>query len=273
MTIFYATLQENFLGYATIFACIGLGFLFLRRVDRGEVGPGYWAIAFFLNSVGFLFWSGTIPLPPQQYFFFGEVFHVSGFFVLVSGAYRFMGNSYKLWNILVVVIWAIVWGCSIAGLVKASLVAAFFLKALRAVLFIAAGIMILRKRPEDILTGRHLAGWSLIAWGLYILVFAVIRAQEMLNLIFGALVGLQVLAAFGMVAMVVDRMKLRAEKSEKHAKSLEGLLPICCYCKKIRDKNNKWQPLELYIEERSTAEFSHGICPDCLEKYKPDVDR
>jgi len=48
---------------------------------------------------------------------------------------------------------------------------------------------------------------------------------------------------------------------------LEGLLPICSYCKRIRDENQNWSSLEGYIEKRSKAEFSHGICPDCYKKH------
>ena len=50
-------------------------------------------------------------------------------------------------------------------------------------------------------------------------------------------------------------------------KRLEGLIPICCYCKKIRDDHNYWEDVEQYIGEHSTAEFTHSICPDCMEKY------
>jgi response regulator RpfG family c-di-GMP phosphodiesterase len=49
-------------------------------------------------------------------------------------------------------------------------------------------------------------------------------------------------------------------------KLLSGLLPICCYCKKIRNDQNYWQQVETYVKDHSEAEFSHGICPDCYEK-------
>ena len=49
---------------------------------------------------------------------------------------------------------------------------------------------------------------------------------------------------------------------------LEGLLPICSYCKKIRDDDGKWQMLEKYIEERSEATFTHGICETCLNEQE-----
>jgi len=48
---------------------------------------------------------------------------------------------------------------------------------------------------------------------------------------------------------------------------LEGLLPICMFCKKIRDDGDYWQQVEDYIGEHSEADFSHGICPECWEKH------
>jgi len=52
-------------------------------------------------------------------------------------------------------------------------------------------------------------------------------------------------------------------------KQLKGLLPICMFCKKIRDDENYWQQIEDYIAQHSGAEFSHGVCPECYEKHSP----
>lgn len=54
---------------------------------------------------------------------------------------------------------------------------------------------------------------------------------------------------------------------QAEVKQLEGLLPICAYCKKIKDDENQWQQMERYISRRTEANFSHGICPDCYEKH------
>jgi DNA-binding response OmpR family regulator len=57
-------------------------------------------------------------------------------------------------------------------------------------------------------------------------------------------------------------------------KLLQGLLPICSYCKKIRDDRNYWRQVETYITDHSEAQFSHGICPDCYENIvKPELER
>jgi DNA-binding response OmpR family regulator len=54
--------------------------------------------------------------------------------------------------------------------------------------------------------------------------------------------------------------------------TLEGLLSVCSYCKRLRSADGDWGSLERYIEKHSTAEFSHGVCPDCYEKHlKPQL--
>jgi GAF domain-containing protein len=56
----------------------------------------------------------------------------------------------------------------------------------------------------------------------------------------------------------------------QEVKTLQGLLPTCAHCKKIRDQHGNWQPMEIYISQRSEAKFSHGVCPDCLLRYYPE---
>jgi sigma-B regulation protein RsbU (phosphoserine phosphatase) len=64
------------------------------------------------------------------------------------------------------------------------------------------------------------------------------------------------------------------EEALSRVKQLQGLLPICSYCKKIRDDQNYWQQVESYISKHSEAQFSHGICPDCYTQFvTPDIER
>jgi len=67
-------------------------------------------------------------------------------------------------------------------------------------------------------------------------------------------------------AELADRVTA-LEAALAKVKQLEGILPICSYCKKIRNDQDYWQQFEIYITEHSEAMFSHGICPDCFEKY------
>ena len=65
---------------------------------------------------------------------------------------------------------------------------------------------------------------------------------------------------------------LELQQAMANVKKLSGLLPICAHCKKIRDDKGYWNRIESYIQEHSEAEFSHGICRECAEKYFPDID-
>ena len=60
------------------------------------------------------------------------------------------------------------------------------------------------------------------------------------------------------------------EKALEEIKTLRGIIPICSYCHKIRDDEGSWDRLEAYLTKHSDAEFSHGICPDCLDKVRED---
>lgn len=73
----------------------------------------------------------------------------------------------------------------------------------------------------------------------------------------------------------MDRRKAREQELEqalRENKVLQGLLPICATCKKIRDDHGTWKRLEDYITEHSEATFTHGICADCARKIHPDWD-
>lgn len=60
------------------------------------------------------------------------------------------------------------------------------------------------------------------------------------------------------------------ERALANVKQLSGLLPICSYCKRIRDDRDYWQQLEIYLGDHSEAEFSHGVCPECLDHAARD---
>ncbi|MGH7167858.1 MAG: response regulator [Nitrospiraceae bacterium] len=62
------------------------------------------------------------------------------------------------------------------------------------------------------------------------------------------------------------------EQALREVKVLRGFIPICASCKKIRNDRGYWQLVEAYIREHSEAEFSHGICPDCIKKFFPGVE-
>jgi len=70
------------------------------------------------------------------------------------------------------------------------------------------------------------------------------------------------------------RVAERILKFTTQVRQLEAFLPICSYCKKVRDDHNYWQQIEAYINERTGSEFSHSICPDCYQRVIiPELDK
>jgi phosphoserine phosphatase RsbU/P len=71
---------------------------------------------------------------------------------------------------------------------------------------------------------------------------------------------------------LVERIReLQYAMSKIH--ELQELVPICSYCKKIRDDGNYWQQLESYISTRTGVQFSHGVCPQCYQKVIAELER
>ena len=75
------------------------------------------------------------------------------------------------------------------------------------------------------------------------------------------------------IRYAMERQKLitELEKRLKEIKTLQGLLPMCAWCKNIRDDKGYWTNLEAYIRKHSDATFTHGICPKCMKKAYPGL--
>jgi hypothetical protein len=74
-------------------------------------------------------------------------------------------------------------------------------------------------------------------------------------------------AILGGTAFLIDRIV----RQEQQLQVLRGLLPICSFCKRIRDEAGDWRQLETYIASRSAARFSHTFCPDCGRRHYPEL--
>jgi len=70
-----------------------------------------------------------------------------------------------------------------------------------------------------------------------------------------------------------EKLIVELQKALSEIKTLQGLLPICMNCNKIKTEHGVWKKLETYIAKHSDAEFSHGICPDCFAKQMSEIDK
>ncbi len=139
-------------------------------------------------------------------------------------------------------------------------------------------------------------GWLCLSFGAIFMIRAVTlfsaRTSDMFTPQIGqqlyllAIVLIEIAWSMGFLMMNSKRMEdeLRAsqdtlthtvsklEKSLAEIKTLSGLLPICAHCKKVRNDQGYWQQIEVYVTEHSSADFSHGICPDCARKLYPELN-
>lgn len=70
-----------------------------------------------------------------------------------------------------------------------------------------------------------------------------------------------------------DTLIAELREALEQVKTLRGIIPICASCKQIRDDKGYWQQVEEYVSSHSEAQFTHGICPECIEKLYPSVSR
>jgi hypothetical protein len=79
-----------------------------------------------------------------------------------------------------------------------------------------------------------------------------------------------ILFLFIIFGLIVGNTISRLEEALQNVKTLSGFLPICSNCKKIRDDEGYWQQIEEYIMSHSEADFTHGICNECVKKLYPE---
>jgi hypothetical protein len=66
--------------------------------------------------------------------------------------------------------------------------------------------------------------------------------------------------------------RVTSDRALAELRTLRGIIPICSYCKKVRSEVGDWEQIESYVRTHSDAEFSHGICPECVETHYPESE-
>jgi len=91
--------------------------------------------------------------------------------------------------------------------------------------------------------------------------------EEASGTVVGVVTGGVTTVLFGMLSIYVASLK----RAMREIKTLEGLLPICSSCNKIRTPDNQWHVLEKYISARTEATFTHSVCPECARRLYPQM--
>ena len=265
-------LESAFIGYSFIFVALAVTMYGLNRLKDMAPGPGLWSVSMALNAVGFALWSRTPYGSMGPWAIVGDLIHMIGFTVLAIGVLCFIGVEFKRRYPALLAGMGLAWLLSMIAFTHYPMIAYFCLLAPRSVIFMVAGIWVLKYRKGETVAGRPTAGTCLILWGVVNMVSPGLPEPPMFRIVkLGLMVGLHTATAMGMLVMIVDRYREQAEIQQTRADRLEGLLPICSSCKKIRNDAGDWEPVESYIHDRSEASFTHGICPECIRKLYPEI--
>lgn len=141
---------------------------------------------------------------------------------------------------------------------------------------------------------KKIKGWKLFIAGFWCLFFGMMiditdnfeslnqlviigdtKYQALIEKILGYLLGFSLIAigVWSWIPKIIElenRRKKELVDAEKKIKILSGFLSTCSNCKKIRDDDGEWRQMEYYIRTHSEAEFSHGMCPECIKKLYPN---
>lgn len=132
------------------------------------------------------------------------------------------------------------------------------------------------KKPHKRFVSKQVITCEIMAFLFIVLIIWLDEILDIPHILFGAsqtpinwiesLFESIIIAVVGVIIIYIT------SKLFQNMKYLEGILPVCASCKKIRDDKGSWNNIEDYVRERSEAEFSHGICPECAEKLYPEFN-
>jgi hypothetical protein len=93
------------------------------------------------------------------------------------------------------------------------------------------------------------------------------RSADLIEIALFAIAGLGIT----WLAHQLYQARLRAEVAMEQVRTLTGLLPICAWCKKIRNEDGQWQQMEQYVSARTDATFTHGLCTECAKRMEAET--
>lgn len=259
------------------------GLITLRERNRHML---FWTIAFFVKAMAFFL------ICQRQYFPKWISFSMANMLILVSLEFLQAGilalqNRSIRWTLMVFLDAA-----ALGILVSAHFFLGYKTFVIALSLMIAIGdtavlLTLLRKIPDGM---KHVHWLTASIFGIDILLLllqivwfilgvnAIATPTGITKLLFTNLIFCNMLLGLALLAIIYWRMHLNQivlieelEFALSQVHTLQGLLPICAWCKKIRDDRGSWQPIEEFVLRRTDAEFSHGICPECRSKLDDEM--
>ncbi len=247
--------------------------------------PGFkqWAIAYVLNFLGFVFFSLRNILPDFFTIILSNAFIVICFVLIARGLIYFTEGKQKTWMDILppfVLTISFIYFVYLSPNVNARIIIISLL-----IMLVNLRCAFITHRKLAVLFGEK--NWLLITTFVFLALWLLLRTSLTISIeeniqnfmSAGAIQGTSIIMGIiGHIFIAISLIIINAQRLERNLinaneeiRTLRGFLPICSYCKKIRDDKGFWKKMEEYISEHSEAEFTHGICHECEKKYFPEL--
>ncbi len=264
-------------------ACLFTSMIYVYKCRKTYPGFKQWTFAFISNFVGFALLSLRNILPDFITTIVANFLIVLCLILVTRGLISFAKGKQNIWldisplAILIVLFFYFLY-------ISPNLNARITVISLVMIFISLRCAIITQKNIPEVLCEKN---WLLtfafiwIAFWLLMRVFLTISHYGHINdfmsgsiiqgvSIITGIIGL-IFIATGLIIINAQRLEKNLITAQKEIKTLRGILPICSYCKKIRNDKGIWNQIETYILEHSKVVFSHGICKDCAKKHYPEL--
>ena len=257
--------------------------LLWRQNRKQYAGLALWLVDYLLQAFGLGLNALREVMPAIVAFILANTLIVGGLFILYVGLERFVGKPRSQVHNYVLLVGFVGLMAYFAFIQPDLSIRTDIISA--AILLLAAQCSVLllcrvdpQLKPVTCYVGFIFVGYALAALARIIFIrldplsptgnwFQAPGGQTLVMLVFQML---NIALTFALILMVTRRLWLDEQAQRAVAKTLRGLVPICSSCKKIRDDEGYWHQVEEYVHEHSEAQFSHGLCPDCIRKLYPE---
>jgi hypothetical protein len=273
MVLFSLHLETAFLASMLSGLVILLGMILIRFLAKDLKGTFFWIIAYICGVSEY----GSLYLLNEQWQLFFEFLldiYFGAFLIIGIKIFSDLKVSKKRWGVFLSVILII--DVLIVFIIKNFTVFIYIISLISgSILIYAAYIVFQLSKSVEYTEDRKVLlfiGITFLLDGLHMYDYPFLRPIAWFAPI-GYMIGfcLTQAMAVGLFILVFQKINHLNMKSKAKITKLEGLLPICASCKKIRDVHGYWNQLEEYFQQNSEIMFSHGLCDDCVEKLYPDL--
>jgi len=261
-----------------LFACM----LYIRRKQRTYEGFLFWVFATLSNAAGMLLLSVRGILPDYLSIIVGNTLLIFSIVLINTGLSKFSGVRPHLRFYLLMMLFFIMLFIHYTYTTPSLTWRASVFSVFQIILCVILIVIAHRDLPRVLAKKNHAIFWFLVfaaAWPFFGLIASFLYVDTSTDLMkagifhqlnFLVSISAYIILVVGLIIINGQRVEQEMLETKNRIKTITGLIPICATCKKIRDDKGSWSQLEAYLSRHADLEFSHALCPECMQKVCPE---